>query len=87
MKDKETLEDILIDMKKLKAVNEDDRVYTNEDVVELSEDIDYLIENKPKGIRKGSKPYKAWLKAIDDRMAKYNKIVGKPVYVKNYNPE
>lgn len=72
-------------MKVVKKIEEDDIEYTREDLVELSEDIDWLIDNKPKGVRKGTKRYKDWLKSIDTRMSLYNSWFDTPVYVKKYS--
>lgn len=71
-------------MKVIKSINEDDVIYGAEDVVELGEDIDYLIDNKPKGIRKGSSKYKEWLREIEDRMKLYNEYSGQIAFVKKY---
>lgn len=83
-------------MKKLEfEINKEDdfddyEMYSDKDLVELSEDITYLIENKPKKIRKGSKLYKQWIKSISERMQLYNTIVEanskniKSIYPKKY---
>lgn len=67
----------------MKELNE----YRDTNLVELSEDIDYLIDNKPQGARKGGKLYKNWIKEIEDRMKLYNDYTYPTIaYVKKYEP-
>ena len=60
--------------------------YTELDIIELSEDIDYLIDNPPK-VRKNFKDWKSYIKSIEERMWKYNKYVDFPAYNKKFEYE
>ena len=58
----------------LENINE----YTTTNVVELSEDIDYLLDHKPTA----KNEIKAWKHDVQARMDKYNQLVNFEAYGK-----